>query len=443
MFKKLICLSISVIVLVSALSACGKNEEEVTPVNTKVLNITYNDSKYGSDWIKAITDRFKSLNPDITVNLKPDSNIDKTAGSALEKAVSSTDLMFISNTNWQYWAKKGYLEEMSTLFSEKNSSGKKIEAAIKSDTLSSCKYNKNYYVMPLNDSIPGFVYSKSLFTKNKWTVPKTTDELHMLLPDITAKKLTTFAWGAKDIDAWNGIVKTWWLQNEGKSAIKDYLDVKSPEVYNQNGRVKALTNFSELVAYPEYSFTDVVTTDYKKALGSFTGYKSVFLIGGSWAEATAKPNIPADFDMQLMKLPSMSDAKEPQNSLKVLENIAVIPSHSVHKELAKKYLKFMCDDEMLKLFTEKTSSPRPFYYDALQTNNLSSFGKSVLEIWNDHDTVYMNSDNPLYYSAFSDWPANGAPYLRIYYGLTTPKDAVTENYNYVRDNWDKEKSEDW
>lgn len=440
MFKKLICLSISAILAASVLSACSKNEGAVAPVNTKVLNITYNDSKYGSDWIRAITDKFKAVYPDVTVNLKADSNIDKTAGSVLEKAVSSTDLMFISNTNWQYWAKKGYLEEMSALFAEKNSDGKEIEATIKSDTLSSCKYNENYYVMPLNDSVPGFVYSRSLFTKNKWTVPKTMDELNKLLSDIKAKNITAFAWGAKDIDVWDGIVKTWWLQNEGKSAVREYLELKSPEVYKQDGRIKALTNFSELTVYPEYSFQDVVSTDYKKALGSFTSYKSAFLIGSSSAEATAKPNIAADFDMQLMKLPSMSDAKEAQDSLKVLENIALIPSHSVHKELAKKFLKFMCDDEMLKLFTEKTSSPRPFYYDALKTNNLSEFGKSVLKIWEDPDTVYMNSDNPLYYSVFSDWPASGAPYLRIYYGLTTPMDAVTENYNYVRDNWEKVKA---
>lgn len=441
MIKKLISASLSVVLAVSVLTACHSEQATVTPVNNNVLNITYNDSNYGSEWIKAITDKFKALNHDVTVNLKADSNIDKNAGTELEKPVVSSDIMFIANTNWQYWAKKGYLEEMSTLFKENNSEGKQISTLIKTDTLEACKYDKNYYVMPLNDAVPGFVYSASLFKKNNWKVPATMEELEKLLPEIKNNNLTAFAWGAKSIDMWDGIVKTWWLQNEGKAALKNYLKVGSPEVYKQEGRVKALTKFSELVVYPENSFPDVVTVDYKKALSSFLGGKSAFLVGGSWAEAVEKPNISSDFDMQLMKIPSIKGAKEADNSLKVLENIAVIPSHSEHKELAKKFLQFMCGDDMLKLFTEKTSAPRPFNYDADSILNLTSFGKSVLKIWNDPNTVYLNSQNPVYYSVFSDWPANGAPYLRIYYGMISPKDAVTENYNYVRDNWEKAKDE--
>ncbi len=40
------------------------------------------------------------------------------------------------------------------------------------------------------------------------------------------------------------------------------------------------------------------------------------------------------------------------------------------------FLKFMCEDDMLKLFTKYTATPRPFDYDATDVDGLSEFGKA-------------------------------------------------------------------
>ena len=98
---------------------------------------------------------------------------------------------------------------------------------------------------------------------------------------------------------------------------------------------------------------------------------------------------------------------------------AVTPVSYTH---LKDFLKFMARDDMLKLYTEKTGSPRPFTYDIASITGLSDFSNNILDLWSKANKVYMYSESPIYFMKYYYWPAAGTPYSRIQIGDETAAD---------------------
>jgi len=434
-FKKIFCIIFSVSVTIAAFSGCQKAGVESSKATGNVLTISYYDGNYGSEWISSIVSAYKAKKPGVTVNLKADSSLDQKAGALLESYDNKNDILFLPNTNWEYWASKNYIEDLSGLFNTNVDNGKTFKSKIQPDYLTHCRYKGKYYTVPWDDGVTGFVYNKAMFAKNNWTVPATMQEFEELLPKIKAAGIIPIAWGGKNISDWGYAANNWWAQSEGRSGMTSYLQMKLPGVYKQQGRINALMQFYNIVSDATNSMDDVISVDSSKALKMFFSSKAAMLLGGSWIESEAGDDIPADFSMAIMRIPAVNGAKDANINVAAAGGFAVIPAQSEHVGLAEDFLRFMATDEMLELYTEVTSSPRPFIYNAADTQGLSDFGKSVMDIWQSGDNLYLFSDSSLYYGVFSDWPKDGAPYLQIYSGLTTPEQAVEDNYEYVKNNW--------
>jgi N-acetylglucosamine transport system substrate-binding protein len=433
--KKIFCIITSVSLILTTFSGCRAKSTSPSKVNSRVLTIYYYDKDYGSDWIKAIANEYKNKNPDVTINLKADSNLEKNVGKLLESSGDVPDILFLPNTNWQYWASKNYIVNLSDLFDTVIDNNTTLKQKIQPDYLKHCTYNKGYWVVPWEDGVTGFIYNKALFRKNDWIVPSTMKEFYELLVKIKAAGVVPIAWDGKDFSVWSYAVNNWWAQYEGISSMKTYLKMGSPEVYKQEGRTAALTEFKTIVDDKTNSMDDVLNTDSTQALKLFFNSKAAMLLGGSWTACKASSYIPAGFEMGIMRIPKIDGAKDANVNYEAAGGFAAIPSASQHISLAKDFLKFSSTDSMLKLYTKITSSPRPFIYDAINSEGLSNFGKSAVDIWESSEKLYMFSESPIYYNVFSDWPHNGLPYLQIFTGAITPEEAVEENYNYVKSYW--------
>lgn len=438
MIKKIISILISCVIFLSVCAGCQHKEVPVTPkkVNS-IITIAYNSTLYGNKWIESITQEYKKKNPTITVKLAPDAKLDQNAGSILEANGNVPDILFLSNTNWQYWASKGYIENLTDLYKTTVDNKTTLEKKIQPGYLTHCKYKGKYWVYPWEEGVAGFLYNVNMFKQNNWTVPTTMQEFYELLPKIKAAGIAPIAWSGKSIGNWSYAVNNWWAQKEGRSGVEAYLKMGSPEVYHQRGRLDALKEFEKLVCDKSNSIENSIETDETKARDLFFTSKAAMLLGGSWVYSQVGESIPKGFNMGIMRFPTVDNAKDADINVSVSGGFGIIPDFSEHKSIAKDFLRFMSTDEMLENYTVNTSSPRPFNYINVISADFSDFGKNVMNIWNPDKNVYLFSSNPVYYNVLSDWPESGAPFLEIYAGSETPEGAFESNYYYVRENWSK------
>lgn len=398
------------------------------------MSIAYYDGQYGNGWIQAIAKAYKKKNPSVKIRLEPDMALVKKAQGILSLQ-NPPDILFLPQTNWQRFVKKGELENLTDFFKTKVDGGKTLEQKIQFRCLVNCKYGGKYWVVPWDDGIQGFIYNKKLFVQHKWRVPKTMKGFYSLLKQIKAAGIIPIAWDGDDIANWSAVVNNWWAQCEGTDGMNNYLKLRSPHVYLQKGRLYSLEEYQKLVSDKTNSMDNVISAGRADAQELFYSGKTAMMLGGSWQGCLDGPKVPEGFIMRMMRTPALDKARDASVNVEAAGGFAAIPVLAANKSRAEDFLRFMSTDSMLKLYTKKTSSPRPLYYDAAATEGLGGFGKSVIALWQSSKRLYMFSKNPVYYSVFSDWPKSGLPYTQIYFGLLSPNQAVLNNYEYARVNW--------
>ena len=81
-----------------------------------VLKISFFKGGYGDEWLKAITAAYTKEHPNVTFDLEGDADMTLKIGPRLESGANLPDIAMILATNWQQWAAKGYLEDLSDVY---------------------------------------------------------------------------------------------------------------------------------------------------------------------------------------------------------------------------------------------------------------------------------------------------------------------------------------
>lgn len=438
MIKKYISVFICCLaIIVPSLSACSAKTDNTKQQSKKVqvLTIDYDSSKYGSKWISLIADAFKKEHANVDIKLEADPQIGKKITTILEQGKNVPDIAFTDDTNWQYWASKGYMHDLTSIYNEKINS-KKLKDKIQPDYLNHCLYKEKYWIIPWDDGATGFIYNENMFKQYNWQVPQTMSDFMALLSQIKSAGIKPLAWAGQNIDEWKYAVDGWWAQSEGYDGIQKYLAMDSPDVYAQKGRLVALQTFQNIVSDKTNSIDNVIDATEDTAEKEFFDSKAAMILDGSWIESKVGDSLPDGFEMKMMNLPTVDGAKDNNINVTGAGDFAFIPASAKQITLASEFLAFMSTNKMLDLFTKVTSVPRPFVYDATNVNGLSDFGESVANIWQSSRNIYMFSQNPVYYNVFSDWPKDGTPFMQIFLGNETPDEAYSDNVIYAKDNWD-------
>ncbi|MFC5403238.1 ABC transporter substrate-binding protein [Cohnella soli] len=418
----------------SAPTASGKVQETT-------LKVSYFKGGFGEEWIKQSAAAFEKAHPGVTVQLEGDPGITEKMGPRLESGANLPDVAFVLRTGWQRWAIKGYLADLSDIYAAEIDNGKTLKDKLQPGIADYGQIQSKYWVVPWTDGATGLVYNAQMFEDNGWSVPTTTKELEDLLPKIKEKGIAPFAWGGKVMSYWDFPVVGWWAQYEGTEGMETYKKMESPDVYGEQGRLKALEEFEKLIMDESNSIQGAAAMDHIQSQMAFLQGKAAIIPNGGWIETEMKNSAPAGFRMKMMQLPAIEGAKDAKVNNTMGGDFAIVPAKAKNAELGKEFLKFISTDEMLKLFTEKTGSVRPFVYDAGSVPGLSEFSKSVIDIWQNSKNLYLYSENPIYYSKFYDWPLAGAPYMMIYQGDETAKSAFEGNWSYAKENWDSVKAD--
>lgn len=479
--KQFFCLLTALAVLLSAGCASQPQPPQETAVSSaeSSLNVRYDPSCYGSGWLDTAVTAFEELNPGVKVSLVPDSAITATVAQAFSTSGAVPDVLLMPPTNWQAYAQKGWLADLSHLLTQ-NVDGQTLGERLQPDLRGFGRYGRGNYVLPLCDGVSGFLYNASMFARYGWAVPSTMKDLLALLPEIKAKGIAPFTWAGKEQNAWSGVVDSWWEQLSGAKGISTFLAMKSAAVYSDAARLKALELYQTIVTNETNCIGMPQSLDTEGSLEQLIGGRAAMMPGESWMVPLYHSLMGQDVVIRLARAPAPDGAALPRAYDATSGAFVCVPAHAKNPELAKSFVLCLSKNSVSTAFFEKTATPSAFNglpdsalleQAAAQSRaataaslaasglaNVSSadvssaqaaasstiaaagawadpFAQSVYELVTSSVPLRLYSQSPVYYNSLLNWPGSGEPFNDIYFGTHTAQQIFTEDAAYAKQNW--------
>ncbi len=269
---------------------------------------------------------------------------------------------------------------------------------------------------------------------NKWIAPPVNlTEWLALCDDVNAfksndkHKYVPFGYTALAAEQIYYFMFTWWAQYQGldksnvpgQGSFYDFWNFGntskttmnqtfSSSVFDQKGLAVSLDNIKKLIV-------DTKTQNYKNCLSAVNTLSSqeltrslyaernderpVIAIASSFGEAEAKltgvwdsdSDGKQDTDVRFMNIPSLDGHENEKYLYCANDDLMFVPSGAAHKDLAKEFLVFLCNEEQLKKFTVRSGGGiRPFGYDAreIKDDSLTEYNKSVFDVYYNSKRIY-------------------------------------------------------
>lgn len=462
--KKIITLLLAVLMLFSFVG-CGSQEDVVTEDGKRILKVEFLKAGYGTEFFEKVSKAFMVTHPDVQVKLIPNENVNGETETKLFSGKNISDIYYVSYWSAvRRWAVKGYVEDVTDLYSENVSEGQTLGDSILDYSKDLCRLSNKYWGIPNEASVNGLIYNSTMFKANEWSVPKTTKELKTFYDTVKNAGLTTTVekktfkvtpityCGSGNDGYWNATLNTWWLQASGVEALNTFSKFESPDVFKDEGRLIALQNLKTF-AYPSTSYLpdNIMSKDAITAQLDFLQGKAAIIPCGSWFETEMKGYISyyPDVEFKLMPTPVVSDqstgaslAHDTDNYfMESSESCWFIPTGANNKADAKEYMKFLATAEASELWTKYTGGLRPFKYDTTVDSDLyknaSVFTKSIMDIWNTCKPYKVMSENPIAIAGYLGmWPQQTSPFVSMYSSGTSPQAYFDNDYKYVSHEWD-------
>lgn len=425
-----------------------------------VLNIRYFASGYGSDWLEYAAEKYKEEHPGFKYKLIADPTITNTVGTYLKSGQNLADIyMTQGSAAWTEWVSLGYIENLQSVYEtevQTSAGPRKIKDYIDKDLV-----NKNYaqriygqgeyypWLMPWGVLNISFAYNEDILLSTKHTVevadsnfvlntnwtrpPETMEELGAYCTDVLARgdKVKPLSLAFADALHWMKFpMYVWWAQyqgifeentaniQEGDGAYYDFFNFENAEVWKQEGIQKAIDAWRGLIVDDKGNWKNTVDNieehTVQDAERLFASGESALLLAGSFFYNETKDYLDQngdgkdDYTFKMMNMPRIGDGKNcPKNNDNSYSTVnffstddcMFIPAKATNKDLAKDFLAYLCNEEMLLKFTQTSGSMRPFDYNPIELlpdEEWNPFTASCFE-------MYYNSDVRLY-----DYPANKA-----------------------------------
>lgn len=445
-----------------ALASCGGGEDDTS--GKRVLRFEFLKAGFGTEVYEELAKMFEAENPDVTVKLIPNKDIRSETPSKLSSGKNLADLYLINNSdnNIRLWSEEGLVEPLDDLFSSEVEDGKTFSDAMDDLAEDFAEFNGHYWMVPEYYNISGFVYNATTFETLGLSVPTTIDELKQVCESIRSQtdSVDPIIYCGTSAD---GYLYYWTDQQvvayEGVSNMKTFYEYGSAENFapeNSVGKIKALTSLRDIFYTSGYSYDRSMNTDYISAQTSLIKGTAAMMLNGSWFEnemGTIMNRYP-DQEIKMFAVPEAYSNGSPVRSEtytteddKPILNSGFsanyfIPADAANKDDAKAFLKFMARQDVLQAYTRLSNSVRPFDYDyspdAEAYADMSSFGKSVLEIANSHCLYVAVQKNPVALRGeISLWPSGKIWNYELYNDTSlTPEDCIQTDYEYVTSHWD-------
>ena len=442
-FKKalsLACAAVFAVSMTAGMTACntsiGAQEGELT--------IHYYEGGYGTEWLETACQMYKEKHPDFKYKLIGDTTITNTVFIYLKSGQNLSDIYMTQGSSaWPEWVTLGYLENLESVYESEveTSQGKqKIKDYMDSDLVKK-NYIQRFYgqgsyypwLMPWSSIGISFAYDEDILLSTKHTVavegsaftvgdnwtapPRTVNELAAYCTDILARGdgIKPLSLPFADGMHWlNYFMSVWWAQyqgvyeentlnvKEGDGAYYDFYNFENADVWKQVGIQSALDQWRTLIIGEDGNWKNTVPNiqehSVQEAERIFARGEAALMLAGSFSYNEMKDYIVhTDHTFKMMSMPLFGDGTKAQKNEDgttteinyfVQEDSMFVPAKAVNKELAKDFLAFLCNEEVLLMFTEKTGTMRPFKYNPFELMPEKEWGpytKSYLDLFFDSD----------------------------------------------------------
>ena len=467
--KKLTIIFSALIVFVFTLSAAGCGVPQVADTETNII-IEYFESAYGRKVFEELKDAFEEEYKEYTVTLIPNPQLlAQQTESKLKSGpnINSVDMFFAADLNLRGIVDKGStyingysvaVEDLSGLY-EEEIDGIPLNEKLLPEYVEHFEIGGEYYSLPVMSGPNGIAYRADYFEKEGWEVPRTTEDLRVLIEKIRdTEEYVPFIWPGT-IGYWQYCLLPWWAQYVGEEGMEQFLNCEdengelSPEAFLQYGRYEMLYALEMCIYDPENSYYDSITYNAQNAaqMEFYNDARKICMMpNGEWLEIemTKSGYEPGSVDVGLMKPPVLTSVlKIPQGNqlvdrfekvktneqlsaviaaidageqshpyasesdFKELKRIrsytfttgfqqqAIIPIYANAKEGAKKFLTFMYSDRGHQIYYDNTGSMLPVHLDNLvRKENETRYQKDRYEISQTARYLSLSdSKHPIFY----------------------------------------------
>lgn len=470
--KKLMKITSAVLCAVTAIAAtvsCGSKDDSSASDGRRILKFEFLKAGFGTEVYEKLADAYMEEHPDVLVKLVPNVNVNSTTSTKLEANNNVADIYSIRDIGEiRRYAVKGWVEDISSLLSEKVSDTMTLEQSLVGNTQAACSYNGQLLAIPEYLSVSGFVYNKGMFEQYGWEIPETTEELEALCKKIkndTNGSVAPIVYCGAAADGYLYIPTNNWISMyEGIANMDTYNLMASAEVYNpenSQGKLHALQTLKKFYFdnNGEYVATKSMGKSHIVAQTDLIQGKVAMMANGAWVEnemksvLAKKPN----FRMGMFKFPEYSengvikhaDGYTTEDNKSVLNSgggaYYFIPKNAANKDDAKDFLLWLNSPEASALYTRYSNAIRPVTYDLDSSSSvysgMSEFGKDIMDIANSSYLYQAVATSPMALTGrLGLWPASGGYwYYKMYENPSkfTPKYCLEQDYDYAKTNWDE------
>lgn len=450
---KVLSLTMAFVASMSVMTACGGIGGGG---NGTTMIVKYYDGAYGKEWLEKAAKDFvaakKLEGVEVSYRLVPDTQVNTSAVNELNSGTGLADIYMLQDYEWTDWVTAGKLEDLTSVYNtEVNTSvGKQKIKDYMADGYSIQYYSQRKagigdympWAMPWSMSQIGFVYNENILkSTGRETPPATVEELLSYCADLNAMNITPFAFPGNESHWFRYIIQVWWAQYQGAyeentlnvaedaGSFYDYWNMSDAEVLKQAGIQAGIDTVQSL-------FVDTNSKSWKNSLENVNSYyvkdaekafvegKAAMLLGASFMYSEVEKYMQDGVVYKMMNMPTIANAQTDGNgnalnmNYYTSEDFMIVPKEAKNKELGKEFLAFMCNEEYLLYFIQKTGTLRPFKYadSVLDASalGLNAFNSSVLEVYKTSDVRLVSlpaniatpQDRTLV-SLYNDMPING------------------------------------
>jgi multiple sugar transport system substrate-binding protein len=375
--KKLLVLSLFMMLAFVALVGCSSNKEEVSGSKKQTIRVLSSDDFAG--FREEAIKEFNKENPDIEVILEHvayDQLHDKELASFNAGGSAAYDIVDVDEIWTSEYAEAGFILPVTDRYTEEMKSG------ILPASLNIVSYQDDYYGVPMFNDVLFFYYNEDLLKQAGYNEPpKTWDEFTEMSKALQDQNLVT------------GNASTWgWSSNEGLvcyyagflgSFGGSFFDKNGKPVFNNEAGVKALQYMTDAMNKEKIVDPASINANDREILDSFMNGKTAFVSGWSfyWGEINGDAS-QVKGKAKVGLLPSVSGA--PHATATGSMYLAITPQ-SKNQDAAWKFIEFLGSKEMQKQQSLKAGALpiwKDLYQDAELNENhgaLEAMGKQLEE----------------------------------------------------------------
>lgn len=450
--KKILVTILSLVMLVTTLTACTGGEASKQGKGKTVITVNYWLSGMGEQWLIDTIEAFEAEYPEYTVEYQASARKEAVISAFGMEDIDETDLYLVTKTD-----ATEYLEPLDDIL-ESTAPGdeKALKDKFKGNYLDyEQSSDGHYYTLSYGGGMIGLYYNKELFAEANITqLPRTTDELTVLCDAFKSKNITPMCHYKKGgyyeymlqlyLAQYNGMdyyLNNFWACTDasGNSPSKEVLTAK-------DGRYYALKAMEKFIT-PGYTLTGSITQSHTEMQTMFLNGSAAMMLNGSWIENEMK-NTSDDSVVGVMKIPVLSSIVDRLTTVKmdadlrklitaidqvtegekqlsdfasgdgyVIDGLTVsaedwkiveearnlitcnyaqesayIPNYAEEKEGAKKFLQFLYSDKGYEIYSKATKCPLPLEMsngEELKITGISEAQQAQFD-WLSADAIFVD-----------------------------------------------------